>query len=125
MCINYYFYQRQIHECFVERSLRDANITYFSGGQKQRRFLPRKPFANKSPPLVRCGLHLDTPPDLAPPDESPVALHSPAERDLLPDTGAHGRRQPDLGQVGLDCDDAPARREGTDVDHEHLLLPEL
>ena len=81
--------------------------------------------ANKSPPLVRCRLHLDAPPDLAPPDESPVALHSPAERDLLPDAGAHGRRQPDLGQVGLDCDDAAAGRQRANVDHEHLLLPEF
>ena len=78
-----------------------------------------------APPLVGCRLHLDAPPDLTPPDESPVALHSPAEGNLLPDAGAHGRRQPDLGQVGLDCDHAPARREGTNVDHEHLLLPEL
>ena len=114
-----------------KRSLSEAYITYFSGRQKQRAFLPRTPFANKSPPhrpappLVGCRLHLDAPPDLTPPDESPVALHSPAEGNLLPDAGAHGRRQPDLGQVGLDCDHAPARREGTNVDHEHLLLPEL
>ena len=54
-----------------------------------------------------------------------MTLDPPTERDLLADAGADGRRQPDLGQVGLDGDDAAAGRQRADVHHEHLGLAQL
>ena len=88
-------------------------------------FVDRNHFLLTRSPLVRSGLHLDAPPNLPPPDEPPVALDPPAERDLLADAGADGRRQPDLGQVGLDGNDAAAGRQRADVHHEHLRLAQL
>ena len=70
-------------------------------------------------------LDLDPVPDLSPSDETPMLLHSPTEGDLLADRGADRRRQPDLGQIGLDGDDAATGGERSDVDHQHLVLGKL
>ena len=75
--------------------------------------------------LVRGRLDGDSTPDLTPADETPVTLHSPGEGDLLPEGGADGGLEADLGQIGFDRDHPAAGGEGADVDHEHLVLREL
>eukprot|EP00053_Salpingoeca_punica_P000980 m.31340 g.31340 ORF g.31340 m.31340 type:complete len:328 (+) comp10710_c0_seq1:216-1199(+) len=63
--------------------------------------------------------------DLAPANEAPVLLHAPAQRNLLAVLCAHGLGEGDLGQIGLDGNDAAASRERANVDHQHLVLRQL
>ncbi|GIX66298.1 HVA22-like protein, putative [Babesia caballi] len=63
--------------------------------------------------------------DLPPPDEPPVLVDPPAERDLVPDACADRPRELELGHVRLHAADAPAHGGGPDVDHEELPLLEL
>ena len=63
--------------------------------------------------------------DLAPSEETPMLVHTPGQGQLLPDLGAHGLDQTDLGQVSLDGRDLASGGEGSDVDHEDLALGQL
>jgi hypothetical protein len=52
-------------------------------------------------------------------------LDSPRQSNLLPDLGARGRRQLDLGQIGFDAQYASARGRRPDVDEQQLVLDEF
>lgn len=49
-------------------------------------------------------------------------LHTPTQGDLLAHLCAHWVSEDNLGQISLDGTDAAARRQGADVDHQHLVL---
>ena len=73
-----------------------------------------------APPLDR-----DAALDLAPPDQAPVLLDAPAERDLLAVLGAHRAGELQLGEVVLDGEHARAGAHAADVEHQHLALGQL
>ena len=52
-------------------------------------------------------------------------LHASTQSDLLPDLGAHGVGEDDLGQIGLHGADAAACRQRADVHHQNLVLRQL
>jgi hypothetical protein len=63
-------------------------------------------------------LDLDAVPNLSPPDQAPMLFDSPTERNLFVDRSADRRRQADLGQIGLDGNDASAGGKRADVHHQ-------
>jgi hypothetical protein len=63
-------------------------------------------------------LDLDAVPNLSPPNQAPMLFDSPTERNLFVDRSADRRRQTDLGQIGLDGNDASAGGERADVHHQ-------
>ncbi len=67
---------------------------------------------------ILSWLDLDAVPNLSPPDQAPMLFDSPTERNLFVDRSADRRRQADLGQIGLDGNDASAGGERADVHHQ-------
>lgn len=98
-------------------------------GCLERESSPLSKQSDVCPPLLlvpaRRHLHLEPLLDLPPPDQPPVLLDAPRERDLLALLRADRRRQLQLREVVLDGHDARAGAHGPDVEHQHLALGQL
>lgn len=78
----------------------------------------KRPIVPKPPAPLLLRIDRRPRPHRPPPDETPMLVNPPAQRNLLPYLCARRRGEVNLCQVCLDGDDPSTRRRRANVDHE-------